>query len=261
MVAAWLAACTAGTRVPPELAGIALDREPPAASYGSVVSLWGMTGEIAYVLSDQRTITHVLFWPMHDIRHPGLNLEGRIQEVSDRVSDALGMSPAVIDPSRLFWKESGSGHRLELQQLETSGGGSEVRLVLRTEDPGRVCGERDGFASWLSGLQMAIHSGEAAAVAPFLHFPFLDQAGAVLGVDADERLHFDDAGELAGRWREPRVREWLADLEAAKAEHTVCEPHGYEGVLGGYSIDTRHGPVGVQRRGGAWRALLIYYVP
>lgn len=232
---------------------------PAPDGYGSEVRFAGMRGNLAFVLDTDRVVSHVIFEPEEALDDSGARVAEELSPVVQRLSALLGFAPREGGWKHLVWDSAAHDSVYEAMLLDTAGGGAATRVILRSRDPSRLCGPEDGFAEWFAGLQRAIAEDRRDQVANAFRYPFIDQAGNAMGVDPDERLHFDDAAGFLERYRRPEVREMLARI--AGADSPGCLPYGHEGRLAGYAIPAAQGMIQAYPRSDGWRLVVVYYLP
>lgn len=232
---------------------------PAPEGYGSEVRFAGMKGRMAFVLDGEGVVSHVIFEPQAVVRGDVTAVEPSLSMVSEQLSGVLGGSPREKDWKHRVWDDPAQEHVYEAMVLDTAGGGNVTRVMLRSRDPARLCGSEDGFPDWFDDLQRAIVADRREAVANALDYPFLDHAGAVMGVEPEQRLHFDDATEFLGRYEAAAVQQMLAGL--VDMDSPDCDPYGFEGRLAGYALPTAPGAIQAYPKAGEWRLVLRYYQP
>ena len=227
--------------------------------YGSEVVFAGMRGTLAYVLNAERVVSHVIFDPIESIEDSQAPVAEDLSAVADLLSTLLGFSPRELSREQLLWDDPAQGHVYEAMLLDTAGGGLATRVILRSRDSTRLCGSSDGFAPWFAKLQRAIIQDRRQDVAKAFRYPFFDQAGAMMGVSPDHRLHFDDAEDFLVRYQQPEVQEMLSSL--TNTEAPTCAPYGHEGVIAGYAIPLEYGTIQAYPHERSWQLRLVYYLP
>jgi hypothetical protein len=242
----------------PAIGDLSLGTASAAGMYGSQQAFLDLQGIAVFSEHAQLGITHIAFYPEYDLRTGESVPEAALVSLSQRLSDYLDVPAAEVSPDVHVWSDSGWGYSYELQQLDTAGGDTELRILLQTNDPRRLCGSEDGFMPWFQHLQRAIAMNDVEWLATAFDYPFYDQMGSVLAVPDSARMHFQDAWDLRERYGDTAVRAFFVEVAAADVD---CDPIGYESHAGGYRLSLAEGAVQALPRQQGWRLIVRYYLP
>lgn len=242
----------------PGIGPVSLGGDPGAGIYGSKVRHMGFEGVLLFERMPDLSVSHLVFLPERDAGDPEAVEPPELDRVARRMTEALGVALKQPGPLHFVWAEPTWSYVYELEKVPAAGGASELRMVLRTLDPSRTCGEADGFAPFHERLRAAILNGDEPVFLSAFDYPFLDQAAVVMDLPAVEHLHFEDADALRNRLDDAPVQAFLAQLASALVD---CDPVGREGHAGGYRMLVENGAVQALRRAGGWRLTLRYYLP
>lgn len=243
------------------LAGATLGQRPPAeAADNTQVEVFGIRGRLRLVTDDDGLITHIIIFAQTMPTEGDLidiystdQVAGAIREVFGEPTTAPASTWAVLEP--YIWM--GEGYRLEVQFHDLCCGDHEIRLVLRTEDPKRICGPDDGFHQWALALSQEIQGGDAQAAAARFRFPFRDIQRLVFDNPGEEPFDFEDADAFVERFSEVAETNFQIDEHSFSIGDTFrCDPiEGYIWFL--YPL----GPLTISRVNRQWRATSITYTP
>lgn len=172
--------------------------------------------------------------------------------IATNIAEAVGQPSPEASSGRtnVVWK--GDERTLELDYIGPGDVGipdvALVRVVLRTNDPERICGDDDGFDPWYDEFMEAMKTDDPEEAVDYFEFPFVDSAAGVGGVYPEPERSFDSPEEFL-------QRETLANLRPADDSEPVCLNHRR-----GYGVLVPAGEGGglhFERVDGSWRAVRI----